>query len=134
MCVTSNAESFWDNIYSHFLFWYSFSGLYENRRRTEMSRSQKYGDRVITRWTDITNGQHLASLRRHRSQPRMILRWDPVPNSLDGQVLGAHETTASLQQPESDLQSRKSSTKDILIQRRESLFGFRCVDVYTQSD
>ena len=134
MCVTSNGERFWNTVISSYLFRPVFSNHYENRLGNELSRGQKYGDRVIAKWTDIFNGRHLARLRRHRFEPRMILRWDPVPGPPINQMSNAHRAMAGSQNSESDLQSRTPSTEVFRIKRGESLFGFRCMDVYAQAD
>ena len=129
MCVCSNGEIWWNNVISDFLL-KSFSVIHENRYETELSRGQKYGDTVFTEWTDVFNGRHQARLHRHRFEPRMILRWDPVPAF----PLDQTQISDGLQHLEPQRQSRTPSTEGPRIKRGRSLFGFRCMDVYTQAD
>lgn len=117
MYVTSNGEIFLDRFISRYLFRRHFSPYSENWRETELSRGQKYGDRVIARWKDIFDGRHLVRLQEHQNQRRAILRWDPVPDSVD-------KSRRSHSQPSEAVQVRKG----------DSIFGFRCMEVYTQAD
>ena len=124
MYVTSNGESTLDRLISrilllfkHDLSRYSESEFY---RETELSRGQKYGDRVITRWADVFKGQHLAKLEEHQVQYRAILRWDPTRNDVDKSQLGAR--------------IHLQSTGAVQVRKGDSVFGFRCMDVYNQAD
>ncbi|KAL8657650.1 MAG: hypothetical protein Q9226_001712 [Calogaya cf. arnoldii] len=103
-----------------------FSGYSENLLETELSRGQKYEDRVIARWTDVFSGRHLWRLKAHQSQPRAILRWDSAPRSQDGTHFVALET--------SDIRAHPKPVEAIQIRKGDSLFGFCCMDVYTQAD
>lgn len=132
MCVTSNAETFGNTTVSRLLFGRIFSALHEDRRETELSRGQKYGDRTINRWTDVFNGNHAKRLRQHRFEPRMILRWDPTP-----QIANTSEsnTANTMIAPEgAEVEALDTSAVKVRIQKGNSLFGFRCMDVYRQAD
>lgn len=126
MCVTSNGENFWDNHISHYMFRRNFSLYAENFLETELSRGQKYEDRVIARWHDLLNGRHLARLEEHQSQPRAILRWDPAPISADRNPGLALEI--------SNIRNHFQTVEAVQVRKGDSVFGFRCIDVYTQAD
>lgn len=132
MCVISNGEHFWNRWISRLLFRRSFSRKYENRQETELSRGQKYGDRVISKWTEVFNGHHLARLRRHRSELRMILRWDPVPDLTNNSRPRVDNITTVIEHAEK--QPEPSLGEVFQIKKGDALFGFRCMDVYTQAD
>ncbi len=126
MYVTSNGETDLNTEISEFFFGRQFSQYFENRRETELSRGQKYGDRVIARWADIFNGRHLAKLHEHQYQPRAILRWDPVPESANQNPLF---TAGRL-----DIRNHSQIFEAVQVRKGDSVFGFRCIDVYTQAD
>ncbi|MCJ1268560.1 hypothetical protein MMC22_008448 [Lobaria immixta] len=126
MYVTSNGENSWNFYISRYMFRRNFSLYTENLLETELSRGQKYEDRVIARWTDLFNGRHLARLKEHQSQPRAILRWDPAPISADGNPGLALEI--------SNIRNHSQTVKAVQVRKGDSLFGFRCMDVYTQAD
>ena len=126
MYVTSNGENLWNFYISRFMFRRNFSLYTENLLETELSRGQKYEDRVIARWTDLFNGRHLARLKEHQSQPRAILRWDPAPISADG--------NPGLALKISKIQNHPHAVEAVQVRKGDSLFGFRCIDVYTQAD
>ena len=86
----------------------------------EIEEGVKYGDRGIEKWTHIFNGRHLASLDRCRLEPNIILRWDPVLDCLYHNRARDNRITADCQ--------------DTLMRRGQPLYGFRCVDVYTEAD
>ena len=120
MCVTSNGENSSDRFVSHYLFRRHFSRYYADWEETELSRGQKYGDGVITRWKDIFDGRLLARRQEHQNQFRAILRWDPVPDSVNKSRL--------------DFRSHSQSSEAVQVRKGDSIFGFRCIDVYTQAD
>ena len=134
MCVTSNGESFWNTRVSRLLFRLVFSREYDDRQETELSRGQKFGNRVIEQWSDILNGKHLARLQQHRVEPRMILRWDPNPASISDCEPSMDVLPTVLSHTETQSQTQTLAEESFLIRKGDPLFGFRCMDVYTQAD
>lgn len=132
MCVTSNRESLGNTIASQFLVRQRFSSHDENLDETEFSRGQKYGNRVIRKRTDVSNDKHLARLRQHRYDHRMILRWDPAPEVANTRSPIVDNTVVALE--EAEVQAQDSSGVSVRIKKGDSLFGFRCMDVYGQAD
>ncbi|MCJ1405308.1 hypothetical protein MMC11_008535 [Xylographa trunciseda] len=140
MCVTSNGESngehYWNTHVSQFLwllgFLHYFSAHDEHERGTELSWGQKYGDRLFTKWSDVFNGKHFARLRQHRFEPRMILRWDPVPSPINNCEPRIDAPPIVLQ--DSEMQDQSLPGESFMIRKGQSLFGFRCMDVYTLVD
>ena len=126
MRVNSNGESEGNSRISQLVFRHLFSLYPENRYETELIRGQKYGDRVVARWTDIFNGRHLTRLRAHQCTPRAILRWDPVLEKASGGLI------VWPQGPEPCCHSL--SPEAIQIRKGDFFFGFCCHGVYTQAD
>ena len=126
MYVTTNGDNFWNSYVSRYIFRRHYSLLSENYLETELSRGQKFGDRVIARWTDLFNGRHLARLKEHMSQPRVILRWDLAPISADGNPGLALETL--------NIRNHSQTVEAVQVRKGDSIFGFRYMDVYTQAD
>ena len=126
MYVTSNGETTLNTEVSKFFFRRQFSRYSENQHETELSRGQKYGDRVIARWADIFNGRHLAKLQEHQYQARAILRWDPVPESAN--------QNPSFTAGRLDIRSHSQISEAVQVRKGDTVFGFRCIDVYTQAD
>lgn len=122
MCVTSNEGNSLDRFFSQLSrrYFSEFSRYSEHWRETELSRGQKYGDGVITRWKDIFDGRLSARLQEHENQCRAILRWDPVPDSVNKSRL--------------DFRSHSQSSEAVQVRKGDSIFGFRCIDVYTHAD
>ena len=126
MYVTTNGESTWDYWFSRYLFRRNFSLYTENYLETELSRGQRYEDRAIAQWTDLFNGRHLARLREHQSQPRAILRWDPALTSADGN--SGHALKAR------HIRYPCEPSEPVQVRKGDSVFGFCCIDVYSQAD
>ena len=126
MCVTSSGENFWDQLISRLMFGHRVSWYIETSSKTELSQGEKYEARVIARWTDLFNGRHFARLKEHKSQPRAILRWDPAPTSADRDPGLASEI--------SNIRNHSQTLEAVQVRKGDSLFGFRCIDVYTQAD
>ena len=120
MYVTSNGENFLELLVSHTLFRDEFSLYSENGRETELSGGQRYGDRVIARWVDVFNGRHLVRLKEHQSQSRAILRWNPIPDYVDVSQLS--------------MRVHSQSAEAVQVRKGDSVFGFQCMEVYTQAD
>ncbi|MCJ1264560.1 hypothetical protein MMC22_004433 [Lobaria immixta] len=126
MYVTSNGENLWNSFISRYIFRRNFGPYHENILETELSQGQKYKYRVIARWTDLFNGRHLARLKEHQSQPRAILRWDSAPISADRKPGLALEI--------SNIRNHSQTVEAVQVRKGDSLFGFCCMDVYTQAD
>ena len=126
MCVTTNGEKSWNFYISRYIFRHNFSLYSENLLETELSRGQKFEDRVIARWTDLFNGRQLARLKEHQSQPRAILRWDPTPIT--------PERNPGLALEISNVWNYSQIIEAVQVRKGDSLFGFRCIDIYTQVD
>ncbi|KAL8730391.1 MAG: hypothetical protein Q9181_004675 [Wetmoreana brouardii] len=130
MCVTSTGEDFWDDAIQ-IIFQHVFS---EIREDTKLSRGQKYGDRIMANWTEVLNGRHLARLRQHRSEPRMVLRWEPVPDPTGPCWPKDDEPLSVAPNMQPQPQPRTTWNGAVRIKKDDFFFGFRCMDVYTQAD
>ena len=60
----------------------------------------------------------------------MILRWDPVPDSINDGGRGIDHTATVFQGAE----PQNPPESDFRIKKGDTLFGFRCMDVYTEAD
>lgn len=119
MCVNSNGETFPALFISQLLSATRVSLHPEHKWETEFTRGQKFGDRISLKWRDYYNNRQVPRLRQYESQPRMILRWDPAPRGRDDRVAA---------------QPARKSRESWDVRKGNSVFGFRCLDVYALPD
>ncbi|MCJ1272137.1 hypothetical protein MMC22_012044 [Lobaria immixta] len=124
MCVTSTGAAGWDEYISSFIFNSHMSESNIFWRETELSRGVKYGEKTITKWSDIFNGRYLARLCQHQVEPRIVFHHNPVPDHTNDCGSRIDET----------LQVLQPSDEIIRIKKGDSLSGFRCIHICTDAD
>ena len=99
---------------------------------TELDTGEKFGEDVFSS-SDMLGAGYREKLRSYQTRPRMLLSWDLPTSPVSTGYLPVPEIAID-GQSRVDVNHSKEDKSPLSVRKGQTLFGFRCTEVYSLSD